>query len=638
MDQPVGPHQPSPRSPLSRIVLILSVPLRLLALFVLLVMVIPGTVMMWRLPGLADDNKFDLSLLTLRVLDRERSTTPLVPLGYQPAIEKHMIDICPDITLAEAIFRDCTLRTYDTGVTSVERTTSADGSSAYLVRFGHGRTKTVPITTPHLNVPAKEVEKARKAMARIFRSKKRQAEIQEWGESLFWTEWLRIHPLYDVSYKQVPGPLGGTADERLWLAWTVLRGDNQTLEEELFRLPALFRETFKTEADRKAALAWAKELYDRLEANYRSYQEVVRSQPGHDPNSRGRICEILVSCKRVLPPRMNWTCYWLLYRYVGLSKASRAQALANWQRCFPEQKHEDVVKFGRKVLEDRKAAGEPLPPVPEVLPWLCAVERLVGSDPYGTRCHSLIDREYGKYQSMLENGIKVANPNDDMFFLGAANDPLRLYPTGMGGETWRGKVCRVGTAIFYIAIMLLGIGTLVRLGAWMFLSGRRLELWREHTEGRGKEPWWQWLVGVLIASALGALNAPNSLAEPMGLHLARYEEFFLGAVTATLVGGVLIGTCRRVLALVLVGLGVNVERTWLDEALGILLGGLILRHFGADVVTIGLFALSDVIPGLIQTVRSRLGRGAAEPSPVERDVPPAAVGAARMSSALWPSR
>jgi hypothetical protein len=638
MDQPVRPQDSALRRILSRTVLVLSVPVRLLALFVLVVMVIPGTVMMWRLPGLAEDNKFDLCLLTLRVLDRQRSTTPLVPLGYQSAVEKHMIDICPDINSAEAIFRDFTFRTYDPGVTSVQPTTSRDGSSAYLVRFGNGRTKTVAFTTAHLNVPPQELVKARKAIARLFRTKRQLAEVEEWGENLFWTEWLRIHPLYDVPYKQVPAPLGGTTDERLWLAWTVLRGDNPAAEEELFRLPALFRESFPTEADRKAALAWAKELHERLEANYQAYQGVVRSQPGYDPNSRGRIVEILATCKRALPPRTNWTCYWLLYRYVGLSKASRAAALANWQRCFPEQRHEDVVKFGKKAQEERQAAGEPLPPVPGVLPWLCAVERLVGSDPYGTRCRSLIDREYGKYQAMLENGILVANPNDDIFFLGASNDPLRLYPSGMGGETWRGKLLRVGTAIFYIAIMLLGIGTVVRLCAHFFLSGRSRELWREHTEGRGKEPWWHWLVGVLVASAIGALNAPNSLAEPMGLHLASYEELFLGAVTATLVGGVLIGTCRRVLALVLVALGVNVERTWLDEALGILLGGLILHHFGADLVTISLFALSDVIPGLIHTVRSRLRRGTPEAGLVERDAPAAAAGRARVADALWPSR
>jgi hypothetical protein len=83
---------------------------------------------------------------------------------------------------------------------------------------------------------------------------------------------------------------------------------------------------------------------------------------------------------------------------------------------------------------------------------------------------------------------------------------------------------------------------------------------------------------------------------------------FLAAVAATMVGGLLIGTCRRILAVVLVMMGVDVERTWLDEGLGILAGGLILLHFGAGLAAIALFALSDLIPAAIRTVSSRWQR------------------------------
>jgi hypothetical protein len=128
------------------------------------------------------------------------------------------------------------------------------------------------------------------------------------------------------------------------------------------------------------------------------------------------------------------------------------------------------------------------------------------------------------------------------------------------------------------------------------------QLWEEHTAGRGKEPLWLSLVGILIAASVGVLTAPYSLAESMGLHVASPEELFLGAVTATLVGGVIIGICRRTLALVLTMMGIDVEKTWLDEVLGIFAGGLILQHFGADLMAVALFALSDLIPGLIQSV------------------------------------
>src|SRR5262249_46754909 len=182
------------------------------------------------------------------------------------------------------------------------------------------------------------------------------------------------------------------------------------------------------------------------------------------------------------------------------------------------------------------------------------------------------------------------NPNDDFFYLEASNDPLRLYPTTTSGATWKGKFFRVGTSIFFIVVVQLGIGTvLAGLARVLLLGESQQELWREHTAGGGKDPWCRWLVGVLVAAGIGTLTAPFSLDDSMGLHIASYPELFLGALTATLVGGVLIATCRRILALVLVALGVDVERTWLDEVLGILAGGLILHHFGADLVAIGLF-------------------------------------------------
>jgi hypothetical protein len=187
------------------------------------------------------------------------------------------------------------------------------------------------------------------------------------------------------------------------------------------------------------------------------------------------------------------------------------------------------------------------------------------------------------------------------------------------------------------SVLLLGIGTILRGLAHFLLMGESRELWAEHTAGRGKDPLWLGLVGLLVAASIGALTAPYSLSESMGLHIASFPELFLGAVTATLVGGVLIATCRRILALLLVAVGVDVERTWLDEVLGIPAGGLILHHLGADLVAIGLFALSDLIPGLVQTLLVRL-----HPSPPPDDAvthaPAVALERGRLASDPWPAR
>src|SRR5262249_41634391 len=147
----------------------------------------------------------------------------------------------------------------------------------YLVRYRNGATKRVAFTTPHLNAHPDELAKARDAVSRIFQTPQQVAEVRQWGESLFWTEWLRVQPLYDVRYNQVPAPAGGTPDEQLWLAWTVLRGDGPAAEGELFRLPELFEEAFPKAPERAAALAWARRLYERMEADYQGYQSNVQA-------------------------------------------------------------------------------------------------------------------------------------------------------------------------------------------------------------------------------------------------------------------------------------------------------------------------------------------------------------------------
>src|SRR5262245_50810247 len=129
MDQP-----PRPRSGLSVLVFLFWLPWRLIAVFLLAVVIIPGIVMMWRLPLLAKSHQLDLCLFTLRVIDRERAATPLAPLGYQPAIQKHLIDLSPDLDMPEILAREFSLRLYRTDAASVERTATPDGESQYAIR------------------------------------------------------------------------------------------------------------------------------------------------------------------------------------------------------------------------------------------------------------------------------------------------------------------------------------------------------------------------------------------------------------------------------------------------------------------------------------------------------------------------
>ncbi len=99
------------------------------------------------------------------------------------------------------------------------------------------------------------------------------------------------------------------------------------------------------------------------------------------------------------------------------------------------------------------------------------------------------------------------------------------------------------------------------------------------------------------------------------MQIGSPAQLFLGALIATACGGVLIGTLRRLSALFLVAFGVDIEETWADEILGIILGGMALYHFGNDFLAIALFALSDFLPGLLFSAFHRLfGRGRSSPS------------------------
>src|SRR5262249_38620413 len=124
-------------------------------------------------------------------------------------------------------------------------------------------------------------------------------------------------------------------------------------------------------------------------------------------------------------------------------------------------------------------------------------------------------------------------------------------------------------------------------------------LWKKHLEGRGKEPLWLWLCSLVVFAGIGAALAPLTLPDAVAVQMDSPVALFLGSLAATAVGGVLIASFRRLLAVAMIACGVDVEATWIDEALGILLGAFVLYHFGNDLLAISLFALSDLAPGVV---------------------------------------
>jgi hypothetical protein len=631
---PEPPPEPKSRGPLFWFVQVLLFPFRLMGLL-LLVLLIPGIVQMWQLPNLAENNKLDLTLLALRALNEEKAVRPLQPLGYRAITQERIIDISDDGNYLDKALMIISANEYRVMAVGNKASRTPSGEYEYVITYNYCPPRTVTAKSPHLHVSPDELAQARKAIDRLFPKKQERTEVLEWGESLFWTEWLRKNSFFDVEKKFVPEPLGGSEDERLWFAWQVLRGTCAAADDDLPRLPQLFEQAFPKAEDQAAALQWAQRLYEHLESDFNGYEAAIKAHliPSTGPDIHAWDAPYLTrqeyaGFKRVLPPKTRWTYQWLVYRYAGLTEASRATARQHWLSHFPAEAEERVLAFGREVEAERRAAGEPLPPVPETLPLLCVAERLVGSDPYGQRCQALLKKVYGSDDNTaLAFGIMSSYPNDDIFYLHATRDALQMSHIAHGEHTLPKRLeYLVGTALVPL-IGSLGFITLLNwVVAPLLLRKGVRPLWKKYRAGCGKEPLWLWVVSVVFFAGIACLSAPYTLATVVYIQTGSYEDLFLGALAATAIGGMLIGNCRRILAFLLVQCGVDVEETWIDTIVGFILGGLILYHFGNDVFSIVLFGLSDFVPSLLyeKLILARAKRGKA----AEQALQPAGTGSA----------
>jgi hypothetical protein len=315
----------------------------------------------------------------------------------------------------------------------------------------------------------------------------------------------------------------------------------------------------------------------------------------------------------VLPPSCRTTHLWLLYQYVGLTPSTREAARARWLGYFPEANHEQVIELGEKIADQRREAGEALPDAPEVVPGLCVVERLTGSDLYGRKCRDILDAALdAKEYTATRSAIHAAYPNDDYYYLTATRDPFGFGPGDIEASSlWR-KCLRETELMVLLGFSSLGLMTVLDWAAAPLLmrTARAKRLWKEHRAGRGREPVWAKLAGVSLTALIGATTAKLTLPELVVIQIGGYEELFLGAFTMTFAGGILIAACRRLIAIVFTAVGINVEKTWLDELLGIAAGTFLLLHFGSDALSIGLAIASD----LLATGLEWLGRRKSEPA------------------------
>src|SRR5262249_38344757 len=198
--------------------------------------------------------------------------------------------------------------------------------------------------------------------------------VQAWGQGLFNHWWWH----YAKGVRRRPdNPIiiepNGTPDEHMWFAWQRLSNGNQIKAGQLFDMIGLARRAYPREADFQAAMAWAKNWFTAQETYHQQYRKFLNA------NGEKKLAE--TPGVVVPPPTENMLC-WLLYQFVGLDPASRKAAHDRWLIFFTLDKSAAVIAWGKKLEQERRQAGEPLPPTDDNVSLLCVVERLTGTDGY----------------------------------------------------------------------------------------------------------------------------------------------------------------------------------------------------------------------------------------------------------------
>jgi hypothetical protein len=215
-----------------------------------------------------------------------------------------------------------------------------------------------------------------------------------------------------------------------------------------------------------------------------------------------------------------------------------------------------ILAYGEALAAERRAAGEPLPPAGEIVPLLCIIERLTWTDLHGVKCRDAIAELTGDDSArliFLRFSIFSAFPNDEIIFLAASQDLLELFPFGID-ERIEGASERLVSLSVCMLLAFAGISTLLD---WivipvLFRKGTRSrQLWDDHQVSRGETPLAHRLLSILVFGTFAALVVPVDLDTHTRVQVASFWELWAAGIFTTAVGGLLISSCGRVLAVLL---------------------------------------------------------------------------------------
>jgi hypothetical protein len=448
-------------------------------------------------------------------------------------------------------------------------------------------------TTPHTRLTSAQIGQARRGLESVYdvRDPLVWSQVLAWGETLFLRWWAQR---FDPDSADVASPLPfvqpwrGTDDEKIWFAWQrLVAGGN---EDDLLKLIDAAKKAYPQPADYEAALAWAQVFHDRRERYYLDW----RKQTGRLDVDKEWIGA------RVLPPATEFTLAWILDRHVGLTEASQAMAQKRWVDYFP---HKEAVarRWGKELERARRQAGDPLPPTADNVALVCAIEHLTDWDPAGTKARHVALSLFGRDRLQVQMALTIAYPSDEMFKALASGDALDLV-------TLRGWNFVDRSQPLENLVWLAGWFVFLAVFAFIFravvldtLGARALRMtdhdrFRTYYDSQTSKD----VKGLLLAFLLIPLakwvwewwriTPPYELLMPTPFHLLA------GVYMGVLAGGLLIATINRLAAIILLRVGVDVEKVWLDEIVGTSLGVALLAYFGNTWLSLTAFAAVAILP------------------------------------------
>jgi hypothetical protein len=486
---------------------------------------------------------------------------------------------------------------------------------------------------------AKAQQADRDKLERLFADPADQRLVVAWGRELV-DSWRGpyIQRLYQI--ERSPGGKGHPLRAGLWqvceapvddrlaahAAWRRLTCAPGASEADLFRLQLVVEARLPDPRGRAPLLAWA--------GRRRLQKDVPVERPLYPAAFSYRMAPA--------PPDTEWFRWWILYEDWTVSDqvfvARKADLLARFggERKFGRDTWKAVQTMGRELARERRQSDPTFPADSERAALIAVTDHLSGLDERFARVQafdqtrsspvmdSLRKFSYPLYMAVGLSAIYLS-PSDDLLKLHLSKGWTPVEPPLLGlpdlaqvesaqnvdalTRGWFGQTfwVLVGSAVLLVLGCLvqrgMRLGTLV-LPGWLLVLRRNpvyLDYRRSVEQPRG------WLLTFGLVLLLTTL-AEWIVVEPFYiLWTPSFLLLVLCVFWSVVLGGVLVQGVANLACVILIRLGCDPQKLWLDVILPLVLGWPLLGLFGIPWHVIFFSLLIAALPQIFDRLRSRGG-------------------------------